>query len=69
MVFFSKSDLSLSYLVFKTNPLIFIMFIFAINLLYTVFLTTSLFTTVLSLLKLTRTVFNIVYFYFICFRF
>ena len=55
-IFFSKSDLSLSYLVLKTNPLVSI-FTFEANLPYTVFLTTSLFTTLLSLLKSTGTVF------------
>ena len=38
--FFSKSDLSASYLIFKTNPLVSILFTFATNLSYTVFLTT-----------------------------
>ena len=53
--FFSKSDLSASYLIFKTNPLVSILFTFATNLSYTVFLTTSFFTTSLSLLKSTGT--------------
>ena len=36
-VFFSKSDLSVSYLVFKTNPVVSISFTFVTNLSYTVF--------------------------------
>ena len=39
--FFSNSDLSVSYLVFKTNALVSILFTLATNLSYTVFLTTS----------------------------
>ena len=46
------------YLVFKTNPLVSILFTLATNLSFTVFLTTSLFTTLLNLLKSTGTVFN-----------
>ena len=58
-------DLSVLYLVFK-NSLISISFffnklefIFATNSSYTAFLTTSLFNTLLCLLKLTGTVFNL----------
>ena len=58
LIFFSKSDLSVSYLVFKTNPLVSILFTFATNLSYAVFLTASLFTAVLSLLKSAGTGFN-----------
>ena len=39
------------YLVFNTKSLVSILFTFATNLLYTVFLTTSFFTTLLNLLK------------------
>ena len=59
LIFYSKSDLSVSYLVFKTNPQVSKAFTFATNLSYAVFLTTSLFTTLLSLLKSTGTVFNL----------
>ena len=59
LIFFSKSDLSVSSLLFKTNPLVSILFTFATNLSETVFLTTSLFTTLLSLLKSTGKVFNL----------
>ena len=52
---FSIYDLSVSYLVFKTNALISILFALATNLSYTVFLTTSFFTRSLSLLKSTGT--------------
>ena len=45
----------MSYLVFKTNRLESILFTFAFNLLYTVFLTASYFTTSLSWLKSTKT--------------
>ena len=55
LIFASKSDLSVSYLVFKANPVGSILFIFATNLSYAVFLTTSFFTTSLSLLKSTGT--------------
>ena len=48
---FSIFELSASYLVFKTNPLVSILSIFVTNLLYSVFLTTSFFTASLSLLK------------------
>ena len=49
----------MSCLVFKTNLLVSILFTFATNLSYTVLLTTSLLATLLSLLKLTGTVFNL----------
>ena len=39
IIFFSKSDLSALYLVFKTNPVVSILFTFATNLSCTVFLT------------------------------
>ena len=48
-----------SYLVFKTNPLVSIPFTFLTNLLYTVLLTTPLFTKLINLLKLTGTVFGL----------
>ena len=53
LTFFSKFDLSLSYLVFKANPLISILFTFATSLSYIVFLTTSFFS--VDLLKSTGT--------------
>ena len=59
LTFFSKSDLSVSYLVFKTNPLVSKLFTFVANLLYTVFLTTSLFTTRPNLLKSPGIFFNL----------
>ena len=52
---FSSSDLSVSYLVFKTNPLVSILFTLVTNLSYTYFLATSFFTTSLNLLKSTGT--------------
>ena len=52
---FSGSVLSVFYLVFNTKSLVSILFTFATNLSYTVFLTTSFFTTSLSLLKSTGT--------------
>ena len=45
----------MSYLVFKTNPLVSTLITLATNLSYTVFLGTSLFNTLLSLLKSTGT--------------
>ena len=45
----------MSYLVFKTNPLLSTLFTLVTNLSYTVFLTISFFTTSLSLLKSTGT--------------
>ena len=53
MNFFSKFNFSVSYLVFKTNPLLSILFTFATNLSYKVFLTTSFLTASLGLLKST----------------
>ena len=44
-----------SYLVFKTNALVSILFNLATNISYAVFLTTSFFTTSLNLLKSTGT--------------
>ena len=52
-IFFSKYDLSASYLDFKTNPRISITL--ATNISYTVFLTTSCFTASLNLLTSTGT--------------
>ena len=49
----------MSHLVFKTNPAVSIALTFATNLLYTDFLTSSLFTTFLSLLKSAGRVFNL----------
>ena len=54
MNFFSKFILSVSYLVFKTNPLLSILFTFPTNLSYKVFLTTSFLTVSLGLLKSTE---------------
>ena len=51
LIFCSKFDLSESYLIFKTNPLVSILFTFETNLSYTVFLTTLLFTTFLAYLN------------------
>ena len=48
LIFFSKSDFSVSYVVFKTNPVVSMLFTLATNLSYSVFLTTSFFTTLLS---------------------
>ena len=48
---FSNSDLSVSCLVFKTNALVSLLITLATSLSCTVFLTTSFFTTSLSLLK------------------
>ena len=50
-ILISNSDLSVSYLVFKTNPLVLILSTLSPKLLYTSFLTTSFFTTSLNLLK------------------
>ena len=54
-IFFSNSVLSMLYLVFSAKSLVSILFTFATNLSYTVFLMTSFFTTSLSLLKSTGT--------------
>ena len=51
--------MSILYLVFKPNPLELILFTLGTNLSYIIFLTTSLFTTLLNLLKSTGTVFNL----------
>ena len=51
LIFFSKSDLSVSYVAFKANPVVSMLFTLATNLSYTVFLTTSFFTTLLSFAK------------------
>ena len=51
LIFFSKSDLSVSYAVCKTNPIVSMLFTLATNLSYSVFLTTPFFTTLLSLAK------------------
>ena len=51
--------MSVSYLVFKTNPLLSILFTLATNLSYAVLLTTSFFTTSLSLFKSTGTSTNL----------
>ena len=48
---FSNFDLSVPHLVFKTNPLLLILSTLATNLSYKSFLTTSFFTTSLSLIK------------------
>ena len=49
----------MSYTVFKTNPAVSMLFTLATNLLYSVFLTASFFTTSLSLLKSTGTGVNL----------
>ena len=54
-IFFSNSVSSESYWVFKTTPLVSILFTFTTNLSYTVFLTTLFFTTLINLLKPTGT--------------
>ena len=54
-ILFSNSDLSVSYLVFKTKTLVSLLFTLATNLSHAVFLTTSFLTTSLSSLKSTRT--------------
>ena len=58
-IFFFKSDLFVSYLVFKTNPLASILFTLTTNLSYTVFLTTLLLTTLLSLIKSIEALFDL----------
>ena len=50
-IFFSKSDLSAPSVVFKTNPVVSVLFTLATNLSYSVFWITSFFTKSLSLLK------------------
>ena len=54
-ILFSYCDLSVSYLVFKTNSVIKILFTLVTNSSYASFLTTSFLTTALNLLKLTGT--------------
>ena len=49
----------MSFLVYKTNLLVSILFTLVTSLSYTGFLATSLFTTLLSLLKSTGTVYNL----------
>ena len=51
LIFFSKSDLSASYLVFKTNPVVSMLSTFVTNLSYPVFFATSFLTTLHSLAK------------------
>ena len=51
--------MSVSYLVFKTNSLVSLLFTFVTNLFYIVFLITSFFTTFLSLPKSTGTVLDL----------
>ena len=58
LIFFSKSDLSLLYAVFKINPVVSILYTVPTSLLYSVFLTTSFLTTLLNLAKSTGTVFQ-----------
>ena len=50
-ILFSKSDSSVSYLLFKTNLLVSILFTFATSLSVTVYLTISLITTLLFTLS------------------
>ena len=57
--FFSASDLSDSYVVFKTNIVVSMLSTFVTNLSYTVFLTISFFTTLLSLAKSLETSANL----------
>ena len=59
LIFLSKSDSPVLYLVFKTNPIALTSFTSANNLPFTVFLTISLLTTFISLLKSTGAVFNL----------
>ena len=51
LIFFSRSHLSVSYVAFKINPVVSILSTFVTNLLYSVFLITSFFTTLLGLTK------------------
>ena len=55
LILFSKFDLSVSFVVFKTNPVVSMLSTFVTNLSYKVFLTTSFFTGLLSLAKSSRT--------------
>ena len=61
--FFSRFDLSVSYLFFKTNPVVSMLSTFVTNLLFSVFLTKSFFTTLLNLAKSSGTVVNFSLFY------
>ena len=51
LILFSKYDLSVSFVVFKSNSTVLMLFTFSTNLSYTVFLATSFFITSFSLLK------------------
>ena len=51
LILFSRFHLSVSYVDFITNPVVSILFTFVTNLLHSVFLTTSFFTTLLNLAK------------------
>ena len=51
LIFFSKSYLSVSYVVFNKNPVVSMLFTLATNLSCSIFLTTSFLTTLLSLAK------------------
>ena len=51
LIFFSKYDLSESYLVSTTSPVVSMLSTFLTNLLHSAFLSTSFFTTLLSLAK------------------
>ena len=64
LIFFSKSGLSVSYLVFRTNPVVSMLSPFVTNLLYSIFLTTSFFTTLLNLAKSSGTGVCFIYFSF-----
>ena len=59
LIFFYRSDLSVTYLVLKTNLVVSILSTFVTNLLYSVFLTTSFYTTLLNLAKSLGTGFNL----------
>ena len=58
-ILFSNFNLSASYFAFKIKSLVSILFTLLTNLLYSVFLTTSFFTTFLNLVKSTGTVFSL----------
>ena len=59
LIFSSRYDLNILYLLFKTYPIISVLFTFATILWNTAFLITSLFTILLHLLISTGTVFNL----------
>ena len=59
LIFSSRYDLNILYLLFKTYPIISVLFTFATILRNTAFLITSLFTILLHLLISTGTVFNL----------